>query len=290
MVAGAKIAVKKFTSILSSRGCVHKCRFCSNTKFARTLWRPRSIKNILEELRYLSDMGFEQLMFVDDSFTLNQKRVIKLSKSIRKEKLDIEWFCEGRVDNCSYEMLKALSKADCKVLFLGIESANQRILDYYNKNITPQQSEKAVNMARKAGIDIIMGSFILGAPDETREEIQNTLNFANNLSIDFPRFNVLGAYPGMDIWDELKMKGILNEEDYWETGISVSKICPTAVPYQDITGMIQTAINQFVFRTSFIFTQLGRLLKSSYRREIFLNNYQFIFSERNNLGQIFGPA
>jgi len=278
-IAGAKIADKKFTSLIFSRGCVHKCKFCSTQKFCNHLWRPRSIEKTVEELLYLTSQGYEQFIFVDDSFTLNQKRVIQLCKTMRKEKLDVEWFCEGRVDSCSYEMFKQLSKAGCKVIYFGVESANQRILDYYNKKITPQQSINAIKIARKAGIDIIVSSFILGAPDETREEILNTLNFAKKLQIDFPRFNILGADPGTDIWNELKMKGMLNVDKYWETGISVPKICPTAVPFQEIEQMVRLSLMDFLKRSSFILTQIGRLLKSPYRMNILKNNL-------NRIGEI----
>lgn len=271
-IAGANIAVNKFTSLLFSRGCAYSCKFCSTQNFCDHSWRPRSIEHTLEELQYLTTQGYEQFIFVDDSFTLNQKRVIQLCRLMRKEKLDIEWFCEGRVDNCSYEMFKEAAKAGCKVIYFGVESANQRILNYYKKQITPHQSENAVKTTRKAGIDLIVGSFILGAPDETREEIQNTLNFANKLQIDFPRFNILGADPGTEIWNELQMKGILNEEDYWETGISVSKICPDAVPFQEIEQMIHHALRDYLKRSSFILTQIGRLLKSPYRLRILMNN------------------
>jgi radical SAM superfamily enzyme YgiQ (UPF0313 family) len=204
---------------------------------------------------------------------LNQKRVIKLCKSIREEKLDIEWFCEGRVNNSSYEMLKELSRAGCKVIFLGIESASQRILDYYNKQITPQQSKKAVIAARKAGIDMVIGSFILGAPHETREEMQNTLEFAKQLLIDFPLFNILGAYPGTDVWNELTVNGILNEKDFWETGISVPKICKSAVPFQDIQQLIHDTLYDFLRRPSFILRQIARLVRSPYRMKILINNF-----------------
>src|SRR4030066_265773 len=74
-----------------------------------------------------------------------------------------------------------IARAGCRILYFGIESANQRILDYYRKRITPEQSEKAVRKARRAGVDVIEGSFIVGAPDETREEIRNTINFAERI-------------------------------------------------------------------------------------------------------------
>ena len=286
MVVGANVAPNKFTSIVSSRGCVYRCRFCSCRQFARTTWRSRSVKNIMEELHFLASEGYKQFIFVDDSFTLNQKRVIKLCRSMRKEKIDMEWICEGRVDNCSYEMLREIAKAGCKVMYFGIESANQRILNYYNKQITPQQSKTAVKAARKAGIDVIMGSFIVGAPDETRGEIQNTIEFAKQIPIDFPQFNILGVYPGTDIWNELEMKGLINKGEYWETGIAVSEIWPTTVPFHEIEHMIHEAFYHFIRRPSFILKQIARTLKSPYRMKVIIDNLSRIGSIKENVRSV----
>jgi len=283
MIAGANVAPKKFTSVVSSRGCVYKCRFCSCQKLARNIWRPRSVPNALEELHFLASQGYKQFIFVDDSFTLDRKRVIKLCKGMRKEKLDMEWICESRVDNCSHEMLREIAKAGCRILYYGIESANQRILEYYNKQITPQQSETAVKTARKAGIDVIIGSFIVGAPDETREEIQNTIEFAKKIPIDFPQFNILSVFPGMDIWDEFEMKGLLQEGKHWETGITVSEICPSAVPNQEIKQMTHEAFYHFVRRPSFILKQIARTFKSAYRLETIINNLSRMSSIRESI-------
>jgi radical SAM superfamily enzyme YgiQ (UPF0313 family) len=272
VIAGATVAPKRFTSVASSRGCVYGCRFCSCTQFARGRWRPRSVQNTLEELQFLTSEGYEQFIFIDDSFTLNPKRVIKLCRDLRREKVEMDWICEGRVDNCSYEMLREMEKAGCKILYFGIESANQRILNYYNKQTTPAQSEAAVKKARKAGIDLVIGSFIVGAPDETREEIQNTIEFARKIPIDLPQFNVLGAYPGTEIWDELEAEGLLKNGEYWETGVAVSEICSSAVPLNEIKRMIHDAFYRFVRRPGFLSKQIARTLKSSYRMEIFVNN------------------
>jgi len=286
MVAGANVAPKKFTSIVSSRGCVYKCRFCSCTQFARNMWRPRSVQNTLEELHFLASEGYKQFIFVDDSFTLNQKRVIKLCRSMRKEKIDMEWICEGRVDNCSYEMLREIAKAGCKIFYFGIESGNQRILNYFNKRITPEQCKTAVKTARKAGIDVIGGSFIVGAPDETREEIQNTIKFAKQIPIDFPQFNILGVYPGTDIWNEFEVNGLLKEGEYWETGIAVSEICPTAVPLNEIKQMVHEAFYHFIRRPSFVLEQIARTLKSSYRMKVVINNLSRIGDVRENIRSV----
>jgi radical SAM superfamily enzyme YgiQ (UPF0313 family) len=272
IVAGANVAPKKFTSILSSRGCVYRCRFCGCRKFARSRWRPRSVENVMEELNLLVSGGYRQFLFVDDSFATNPKRVIKLCHEIRKEKVDIEWICEMRVDHTSYDMLREIVKAGCIMVYYGIESANQRILDYFNKQATPAQAEIAVETARKAGVDVIVGSFIVGAPTETKTEIRNTLMFAQRLSLDVPQFNILGAFPGTDIWDELLMKGILDVDKYWETGSCISEFSPDTVPFEIIRQMIHEYSRNFLYRPSFIFKEMMRTVKSQYRLNIVINN------------------
>jgi anaerobic magnesium-protoporphyrin IX monomethyl ester cyclase len=274
--AGINVAPKKFSSFISSRGCVFRCRFCGCRRLARNLWRSRSVDNVLEELHLLASQGYKQSLFVDDNFTLNPKRVIKICRRMRKEKVNIQWFAEGRVDNCSYDMLREMVKSNCRMMYFGIENANQKVLDYYCKQTTPEQAEVAVRNARKAGIDVIVTSFILGAPNETREEIQNTLKFAQKLQADIPQFNILSTFPGTDIWEELKMQGVLDEEEYWETGVLVPEVSPDAVPCEEIERSIHKSYRHFLIRPSYILTQLFKISKSSYRLNLLINNLKRI--------------
>jgi anaerobic magnesium-protoporphyrin IX monomethyl ester cyclase len=273
VIAGANIAPKNFTSIVTSRGCVYNCRFCSCTEIAKNMWRPRSAANTVEELRFLASEGYKQLIFVDDAFTMNPKRVIEICRGIRREKLDLEWICEGRVDICTYDMLHEMVLAGCKVLYLGIENANQRILNYYNKRITPEQSENAVRTAKKAGVDVVAGSFVIGAPDETREEMWNTVKFAQRVPIDIPQFNILGAHPGNDIWNEFVAKGFIDPEKWWEKGVAVSEVYPYAkVSRDEIMQIMHDAFFQHVYRPGFLVKQIVKTLGSLYRINVFMSN------------------
>ncbi len=177
-------------------------------------------------------------------------------------------------------------KANCKIIFFGIESANQRILDYYKKHITPQQSRRAVEKARKAGFNVIVGSFIVGAPDETREEIWNTFEFAKELSIDIPVFNILGMHAGMDIWDEMISKGFLDEEENWDRLIGASRVSPSAVPVEEILKMIHEAYSEFMQRPGFILRQMARTLRSMYRMNVVINNLSRIGEIRESVHNI----
>jgi anaerobic magnesium-protoporphyrin IX monomethyl ester cyclase len=270
--AGIVVAPKKFSGFVSSRGCVFQCRFCGCRRIARNLWRSRSVENIMEELHLLSSQGYKQFLFVDDNFTLNPKRVIKLCQRLKKEKVDIEFFAEGRVDNCPRDMLQEMARANCKMLYFGIENATQRILDYYDKRTTSKQAEDATKKARKAGIDVIVASFIVGAPTETRKEIQHTLDFAQKIHVDIPQFNILATFPGTDIWEELKTQGVLDEEKHWETGVMVSEVSPDTVPCKEIEQMIHDAYQRFFVRPDYIVKELVRIGTSSYRLNVLLSN------------------
>jgi len=264
-IFGIKVATRKFTSIVSSRGCPFRCSFCGCRKFARGVWRPRSVKSLMKEFLLLYSKGFRQFLFVDDNFTLNLRRVVKLCRQIRKERLDIEWFCDSRVDNCNYDTFREMVKAGCRLLYFGVESVNQRILDYYKKGITPDQTRRAVKSARRAGMDIIVGSFIVGAPDETRKEIQNTLRFAHELDIDVPQLNILGGFPGTDSWNDLVAKGFIDEEKYWESGVYVPQVSPHAVPFEEVRQMVYDYFKTFYLRPKTLSSEILRTFKSRYR-------------------------
>ncbi len=271
MISGIVVAPKKFTTMLSSRGCSFQCRFCGCNKFLHNIWRGRSVNSIIDEMRMVEDQGYKQVLFVDDNFTLNQKRTSELCKKIKKEKIDIEWFCDSRVDRCTYDMMREMAKSGCKLVYFGIESANQRILEYYNKRITPQQTKEAVQKTRKAGIDIIVGSFIVGAPDETIEEIRNTMNFAQQLDIDVAQFNLLDIFPGTDLWNEMDNRG-LNVEKYWETGIGMSEF--SSIPIEVIGSTVNKYFREFYLRKKFIVNQFVKTISSRYRFNILLSNIQ----------------
>ncbi|MFX0017241.1 MAG: B12-binding domain-containing radical SAM protein [Promethearchaeota archaeon] len=258
-----EFAPKGFTSMVSSRGCPYQCSFCYGKRSVG--FRMRSIENIMDEILYLENEGYLFTNFVDDNFTISKKRIIKLCHLMRKNKVDMNWSFQGRVNQVSDEMFRNMQRANCRINFFGVESVNQRILDYYRKGITPTQSVLAIKKARKARIPFIIASFVVGAPGETFGEIYNTLKFAQKLDIDFPFFNILYTMPGTDIWDELAKKGILNEDKYWEKGLYIPDIDPNGVPTEKISTLILEMLKQFFGNPKYILKTFYRTISSTYR-------------------------
>lgn len=210
---GFEFSKSKLTTIISSRGCPFNCSYCACSKFAKRRWRPRSAENIVEELLLIEEQGYTEVNFVDDNFTLRPKRVIKLCELMKKEKIDLNWHTDGRVDQTSQNMLCWMSKVGCRSIWFGFESANQRILDIYNKHTKVSQFDTAIRKTRKANINLIVGLFMLGAPTESLDEIKNTITFAVNSDIDIPFFNVVEIFPGITLWDDFISKGLIHPED-----------------------------------------------------------------------------
>jgi radical SAM superfamily enzyme YgiQ (UPF0313 family) len=209
--------------------------------------------------------GYQQAMFVDDNLTVQPQRVVDLCTQMMREKINLEWMCEGRVDQASRSMLQAMVAAGCRMIYFGIESANPHILAYYRKQITPQQASKAIQNARDAGIDVIVGSFIIGAPEESLEDIERTLSFARRLPLDIVQINVLRANPGTPIWNELVKGGLIDETKYWERGAFIPEVSPKAVQLETLEGLMNHHYRHFLLHPRFLLRQLARTATSRYR-------------------------
>ncbi len=207
---------RPITSILTSRGCPFNCYFCSSSQFSNLIWRTRSPKNIVDEMEYvINKFDYHAFAFVDDNFTLNSKRVIEISKEIVKRKLDIYWWAFSRVDELlgHEDMVEWMAKSGCKMVFLGIESVSKKVLDEYNKGITANDSIRAVKLLKSYGIDT-WGSFIIGALDETKEMIMNTVRFAKLLDPRNVQFSILTPFPGTRLYEDAEKMGVIIHKNW----------------------------------------------------------------------------
>ncbi|MEM0475525.1 MAG: radical SAM protein [Candidatus Norongarragalinales archaeon] len=189
------------TTMCTSRGCPYNCLYCSSPTIWGRSWRGMSGKRVTDEIEFLTEKyGVKSIKFHEDHFTFNKQRVLDICREIRERGIEIEWQCESRVNNIDAERLKAMRDAGCKIVWYGIESGTQKILDFYRKGTTLEQVKNAVRLTNEAGIEA-MGSFILGAPIETREEMEETIRFGLALELKEVYFNVLLAIPGTDLYD-----------------------------------------------------------------------------------------
>ncbi len=271
----------KFTTIQSSRGCTFNCTFCCQGKLSKRTWRARSISHVLDELELLNSKGYTNLYWVDGNFTNNPNRALKLFREIQKNNFDFIWVCDQRVDLVNNLLLYEMRKTGCRTISFGIESANQRILNYFNKGFTPQIAINAVRKAKKIGIDFILGTFLIGATTETLEENKKTLLLAQKMDIDFPQFHIFGTFPGTEIWDILVREKKIDPDKYWENGVKV--LVP---PLEIVEEEMRKAYIEFIKRPKYILNQTFRTLKSIHRWRIMLSNLK-TFSNYKNIKKFY---
>ena len=191
----------KFGAIITSRGCPYSCIFCSSSLQFGKKWRAHSVNRVLEELRILRyEYGRQEIEFMDDTFTLNKKRAIAIAEKIVEEGLDISWSASSRVNTFSREVGSAMNRAGAHTVYFGIESGSEQTLRFIDKRITKEQAMDATRAAKECGLRAL-GSFIIGFPYETEEDIRATIKFSNRVGVDLAQFTIATPYPGTKLWD-----------------------------------------------------------------------------------------
>jgi anaerobic magnesium-protoporphyrin IX monomethyl ester cyclase len=193
-------------TMISSRGCPYQCVFCDKS-VCGSRFRPRSPENVLKEIEELRhNLGVNSIIFYDDLFTLDSGRVIEICKQIIDRKLKVKWKCEGRVNLVDEQALEWMKKAGCRMIAYGMESGNQKSLDWLNKGVKVEQIKQAVRKTREAGIKVL-GYFIFGVPVETFEDELESVEFAIRLDLDYVQFASLSPFPGSKLYDIAVAKG-----------------------------------------------------------------------------------
>ena len=237
---------ERYTTMQTSRGCPWPCVFCDIPVFNEGKWRSRSPEHVVAELAQLERDGYGSVYFVDDHFLLQPKRIEAICKGIEREGLKIKWGCEGRVDSVCMDLFPAMAKANCRTLMFGIESGSQRILDRLKKEQTLEQTRAAVAAAKKAGIEIVHGFFVVGNPDETEEDMRATFRFAARLPLDTFAFNRLCVYRGTPLWQEYLSRGLVDDARDWYKYFKCSSIDPTVLPGETIHAIRSRELKRLI--------------------------------------------
>ncbi|MDK2785806.1 MAG: anaerobic magnesium-protoporphyrin monomethyl ester cyclase [Thermotoga sp.] len=208
-----KFAGERATSLITSRGCPFNCEFCSASQFMGRRIRWRSVENVVDELKILKKMGYGSVIFFDDNFTINPKRVVNLCEEMLRKDLRFKWWAFSRADELlgHEDMVEAMSKAGCKMLFIGFESADDEVLEEYGKNLKSGIAFDVVKFLKKYRIDVF-ASFVIGALKDTKKTIEKTVKFARKLKASIVQFSILTPYPGTALFE--KLKHLIVEKDW----------------------------------------------------------------------------
>lgn len=203
----------KQIGIITSRGCPFNCLFCSSPKLFGSFWRGMTPQRVVDEIENLKEkykIGY--IRFFDDNFIHDINRVIEICREIKKRNLDIIWRCESRADSINEKLCNWLSKAGCHEIEIGVETAEDKILNsVIGKKIKIVDVIKAVEACKKYNIKT-KGFFVIGLPYQTKKLIETSMKLSS--IFDYIGVSLLSVYPGSRLWEKLKKEGKWNDE-FW---------------------------------------------------------------------------
>ena len=219
----------RYALIEGSRGCSHRCTFCTQWRHWQGICRVKSPKRIADEMEFCyRNYGTRFIWLTDDNFGLG-KRARSLADEIIQRGIadDLMWFTQGRCDDVvrNRELLPKLRKSGLRWILLGVESPNESTLESFKKGITPEDAKKAVKLLRENDI-FAQAMLIIGERKDTAKSIANLRAFMNDLDPDFVIFAILTPFPGTQIFDEAKRNGWI-EDSNWSHYDMVHAIMPT---------------------------------------------------------------
>jgi len=228
--------MKRSISVSTMRGCPFNCRYCYHIFGRKT--RMRSPESIINEIKIVKKKyGVQHIVFSDDLFTVNNKRIDKLCDLMIQQKIKITWGASSRVNTITFDLLKKMKKAGCTSIGYGFESGSQEILDLMGKRAKVEDGVKAIKITRKAGISLVE-AFMIGFPGETHETFEKTIQFCldNNLTT---YFSFTDPYPGTEIFYSCNIEKRVDLEQFVENmGEQVTlRINLTDMPDKELLDM-----------------------------------------------------
>ncbi len=237
-------------TLMTSRGCNGMCTFCARP-FMGEKYRSNSPEYTLGMIDYLiRNYGIRDIMFYDDNFLLDRKRVTNICEEILRRKYRISWSCLARTDIMPEDFFKLIRKAGCWQIAYGIESGDQTILDNIKKRSTLERVEAMIRKANEAGIHT-RGYFMIGCPGETRETIDRTIQFITSSGLKDFHVTFCTPMPGAELFSTAASYGNF-DCDWKKLGFWDPVFIPFGMTREDLIAGHRRMFRKFYLRPSVI--------------------------------------
>lgn len=259
-----------FAVMITSRGCPFTCKYCGTEITFGNVIRFRSVDNIMQEIDYLlKNYSVKNIIFWDDTMTLDNTRVLDLC--MRLKKYNINWSCNTRPDTVNLHLLMNMKKAGCKIIFYGVESANEKILNKLGRKMKLKKIEDAIKLTKKIGIRCTT-SMMIGTPFDNEDQINKNIEYMINLNPDLAFFSPFAPHPGTSIYEYCVKNKLIPKWQRWvEMDFQDLPLNhPTANFYltrKEIQGYVQIAYERFYSRKDF-FLKRERKFKEEWEIKI----------------------
>jgi anaerobic magnesium-protoporphyrin IX monomethyl ester cyclase len=240
---------RRYTSLITSRGCPYGCRYCCVSAYSGRRYRIRRVDRIESEVQTVLADGLDQIYIQDDNFTIH-RYLPEICEMLSH--YPVTWFCLGRADTPT-EYYRRMVRAGCRAIYFGVESFSPRVLAYFAKETSPEKIVSAIRGAKAAGLEVLV-SLILGAPVEQPEDIELNKRMLTSLDIDAVELNVLTYFPFTPIWEEVDPLRVP-----WDRELLVTEVHP-GVTERRVAEAVSQLKMAFYGRRRYLVRQLWRTL------------------------------
>lgn len=258
-----------YVPLITSRGCPLQCIYCTKLVHGLKI-RLRSIDNIMGEIDYLKNrFDVKEIQIVDDNFTFYPERVKELcNKIIERGYKNIRFALNNgiRADICDPEMFRLLKEIGCYDLRIAVESASQEIQDKLGKKLDLSTVRKTVEEVKKTGMNVGL-YFMLGLPYDTKESMQETINFSKSLPVEQAFFFVAIPFPGTKFYDIVEKDGkFLRDLTYNSVSYSGKAVYELGqLKAKDVENFYKKSHREFYLRPRQIFRNIRKVKITSLR-------------------------
>ncbi|MCC7174904.1 MAG: hopanoid biosynthesis associated radical SAM protein HpnJ [Bryobacterales bacterium] len=270
-----------FVAFYTSRGCPAMCTFCLWPQtHSGHRWRRRSAGDVANEARFALESlpGLREIFFDDDTFNYQKARTIEVASKLKP--LKFTWSCTSRVTT-DYETLKAMKEAGCRLLIVGYESGDPQILKNIKKGATVEMALRFTENAHKLGLTI-HGDFIVGLPGETRQSLQNTVEFAKRLDVETIQVSIAHPYPGTEFYDYVKRNGLITIDSMTdEAGHQLPNIIYPGLDRAELVDWVERFYGEYYFRPRVAWRIMRKaIFDSSERRRLYKEAREYLSLRR----------
>lgn len=201
------LGCQKMIYLYSSKGCPCSCSFCSNSCFHRSTHRKRPNEYVIEEIKYLiENHGVDGVYFSDELWCVKKSDMLDFCQRVHDNSLHFRWGVQVKIGLFNEEDFQTMYDAGCRWVFFGIESGSTEMLSAIHKNIDYDKIIPTIESVNKIGYTSV-ASFIIGYPDETEEQLKETVWMLNNISASLTPVFHFTPLPGTELYEQVVASG-----------------------------------------------------------------------------------
>lgn len=251
-------------TMITSRGCPFHCVYCSYPQTIYShIFRAMSPERVVKEIRYLvNDLGVKEIRIDDDTFNINEKRAIDICKLIIEEFGKVCFSVQVRPQLLTEELAHWLKNAGCRMVLFGVESGNEEVLKKIKKGATKDDIRRGVKIAKKCRLDIL-NCIMIGFYWDTKETIEDSMQFVCELNAEFTQFSTPTPLPGTEYYKVLDENNCFITRE-WEQHDSFHH-SSVKLPYlsnDDINNFFKTCYRRYYHRPRYLLMMFLRMFRS----------------------------